>query len=375
MQARWTGWLFTPTGFGRDMLVLLSHGPVTPAAAIGCEISAPDTIVVLMVPPVIIGVLGPIPPRALLMQSRNGCPALTPVVFGVWLNSLIPILPSGAQAMLGDHARSLWSRTGWARLGRIAAALERIEQRRPEQPPAARATPAESPGIGIRQRMGLALLLDPASDVDRWMIENGTWEPEQISKLMALAAEVTSKSSGPRVFLDIGAYFGLYALLADRTRTFERIIAFEPDRLNFAQLQAQLFLNGAAYRIESMNVAAGSAAGEMQMSRADLHEAGNRAGAGLWPSSGPDPRCVPTRIIAIDDLNLSGGVVVAKIDVEGYQDEVLRGMRKTIDRNACVFQIEALEGQRAATLRLLAQLGVKIEDQIGHDFYATSRLP
>ena len=47
------------------------------------------------------------------------------------------------------------------------------------------------------------------------------------------------------VFLDVGAHWGLYALLAHRTRQFERIVAFEPDPANYAQLQANLFLNDA----------------------------------------------------------------------------------------------------------------------------------
>ncbi len=272
--------------------------------------------------------------------------------------------------MLIDRARRLWSRTGWARLGRIADALERLENWPPEPPSPRNTLATEAPGVGIHQRMGLTLLLDPASDVDRWMIANGSWEPEQLAKLKALAADAMNGTTGPRVFLDIGAYFGLYALLMDQERMFDRIVAFEPDRLNFAQLQTQLFLNGAAYRIEARNVAVGSAAAEIQMLRADLHETGNRAGVGLWPGSGPDPRCMPTKVTTIDALGLSGGVVVAKIDVEGHQDEVLRGMRRTIERNTCVFQIEAFSDQRAPTMLLLADLGLNVVADIGIDLFA-----
>ncbi len=268
--------------------------------------------------------------------------------------------------MLIDRARRLWSRTGWARLGRIADALERLESRPPEP---RNAVATEAPAVGIRQRMGLTLLLDPASDVDRWMIQTGSWEPEQFAKLKAIAAEALSKSSGPRVFFDIGAYFGLYALLMDRERMFDRIVAFEPDRLNFAQLQSQLFLNGAAYRIEARNVAVGEAPGIVHMQRADRHPTGNRAGAGLWGCG--DVNALPVGMVAVDEeIDVSGGLIVAKIDVGSNQDAVLRGMRRTIERNACVLQIEAFEEQRAATRALLDDLNLDVVADMPPDLFA-----
>lgn len=284
-------------------------------------------------------------------------------------------LPEGRGAAPG-WARQIWGRTAWARLGRIAAALERMEAQRPTLPALHDVVPeplADRNGIGIWHRLGLTLLLDGASDVDRRLIESGGWETEQFAKLQELV--VTSAApSGPRIFLDIGAYFGLYALEFDRERLFDQIIAFEPDRLNFAQLQAQLFLNGATYRIDARNVAVGEVAGTGQMHRSDRHPTGNRGGVGLRDSG--DARCVPVGIVAIDnEISVEGGLIVAKIDVEGNQDYVLRGMRSTIARNACVLQIEVFEQARSATLALLNDLGLSIAGEIYPDIFATRDPP
>lgn len=292
--------------------------------------------------------------------------------------------------------RRAWGRSGWARLGRIADALERMDARQqaadverleqpeppdpPEPPDQAPAQTAPGPpveldrwGVGVWRRMGLNLLLDGGSTLDRWLIEGGSWELAQITKLRELVLTTMPERRRPRVFIDIGAYFGLYALFFDRERLFDRIIAFEPDRMNFAQLQSQLFLNGASYRIEARNAAVGATATTGHMQRADRQPEGIRAGVGLWSSG--DARCVSVPVVAIDDeLDIEGGLVVAKIDVEGRQNAVLKGMRRTIERNACIMQIEAYENARPATVTLLGELGLSIAGEIDPDLYAIRTL-
>ncbi len=281
-------------------------------------------------------------------------------------------------------ARRLWSRTGWARLGRIADALDRIEARvgaaaagppPPNEPAPPPPLPPEPDRFSPRlyQRAGLNLLLSGNSGPDRVLAESGEWEQQQIAKLLELAALACARRSGPKIFLDIGAYFGLYALVMDRARLFDRIVAYEPDRANFAQLQAELFLNGAACRIEVHNAAVAEVAGHRQMQRSDRHPTGNRGGVELW-RCGPDPRCIPTGVVAIDDeITIDGGLIVAKIDVESGQDAVLRGMRRTIAANECILQVEAYEQQRPATLALLAELGLSVVEDIYPDLFAVNR--
>ena len=97
----------------------------------------------------------------------------------------------------------------------------------------------------ISHRMGLELLLDAGNLIDRVLLSGAEWEGEQLRFLEDLSRGM--KQPGARmIFLDIGAHWGLYALRMHKTGFFNSITAFEPDPFNFAQLEAQLFLNQCA---------------------------------------------------------------------------------------------------------------------------------
>src|ERR1700761_2198748 len=101
----------------------------------------------------------------------------------------------------------------------------------------------------LEQRMDLLLLLDRANAIDWQLILSGEWEKPHLTKLFDLAKQRLPYSKNGAVFLDIGAHWGLYALKAWQSGMFEQIVAFEPDPQNYAQLQANLFLNAAESRI------------------------------------------------------------------------------------------------------------------------------
>ena len=62
-------------------------------------------------------------------------------------------------------------------------------------------------------------------------------------------------------------------------RLFERIVAFEPDAMNFAELCAQLYLNDAAYKIEAERLALSDSKRHTQMPRSIIRK--NRGTSGL----------------------------------------------------------------------------------------------
>ena len=90
--------------------------------------------------------------------------------------------------------------------------------------------------------MGYRLLFDLDNVVDRYVLAFGSYHRAQQSMLFG-AAQETTRPGGRRVFLDIGAHWGLYALCAHSAHLFDRVVAIEPDPRNLAQLQANLFLN------------------------------------------------------------------------------------------------------------------------------------
>ena len=67
------------------------------------------------------------------------------------------------------------------------------------------------------------------------------------------------------VFLDIGAHWGIYALWAQSSGLFDRVIAVEADPRNAAQLHANLYLNDLAGVIDVYAAAAGARARRDQL--------------------------------------------------------------------------------------------------------------
>jgi hypothetical protein len=61
--------------------------------------------------------------------------------------------------------------------------------------------------------------------------------------------------------------------------------------------------------------------------------------------------------------------LAAKIDVEGYRLDVLRGMQGLLTGNRCLLQIEANEQAAGAPIAYLTDLGFRHTGRIGIDHY------
>lgn len=158
-------------------------------------------------------------------------------------------------------------------------------------------------------------------------------EPELLEAFRAAAR-------GARVVLDVGAATGLYTILAARTNSSARVYAFEPHSNNREALNTNLHLN----QIENVtvsNMALGDTPGE-----AFLEHRGDRQIAGLGTHRiklSPDAGLPRVTIATIDLLVAQGEVEppdVIKIDVEGFEVRVVRGMQETLRRSRPVVLLE-----------------------------------
>jgi FkbM family methyltransferase len=134
---------------------------------------------------------------------------------------------------------------------------------------------------------------------------------------------------GMRV-LDIGANVGLYTLLFSRlVGESGEVIAFEPDPELFAALETNCCLNSAT-NVRLYNMAAGSHSGRMVLSRSLLNSGDNR----LATVPGQViKRSVDVRVRALDEIVCGSRVDFVKIDVQGWEAEVLAGMKRILDSN------------------------------------------
>jgi FkbM family methyltransferase len=127
------------------------------------------------------------------------------------------------------------------------------------------------------------------------------------------------------VFLDVGANVGLFSCLAlSRGKT---VVAIDPLPANLAQLYANLQANGWE-NVEVYPVALGARPGLATLF-------GGGVGASLVPGWA-GARYLPARIVPLSTLDVlvghrfEGSRLIVKIDVEGFELEVLRGAESLI---------------------------------------------
>jgi len=172
------------------------------------------------------------------------------------------------------------------------------------------------------------------------------------------------KRFSPEVFVDIGANLGVYSCVLGRHKAVPRIVAFEPERANFARLAANVKLNRLDGVVELHEVALGAKSGSIALSPASPSNRGTSRIAGAADENAYD---VP--VIPFDDvLRIDGRRIAAKIDVEGSELEVLMGGAQFFTRNAGYAQISGHGNQVAGVIaELMAAFGWHVVERVGHD--------
>jgi FkbM family methyltransferase len=113
-------------------------------------------------------------------------------------------------------------------------------------------------------------------------------------------------------FVDVGANIGLYAVAAARRVRPGKVIAFEPDAGNAELLARTVALNDVGEVVEVRRIALGAERGELPFRSA-------------MQQSGFDARGTEVVPMSTLDSEIDGRVDVLKIDVEGFEPEVLAG--------------------------------------------------
>jgi FkbM family methyltransferase len=127
--------------------------------------------------------------------------------------------------------------------------------------------------------------------------------------------------------LDVGGNLGLYTLLLSRlVGPSGRIVTFEPDPELFALLRRNCELNGCA-NVEAHNLALGRRRDRLVLRKMILNSGDNTLGAG---GSGLFRREVTIDVVALDEFLPGLRPDLVKIDVQGWELEVLRGMERTL---------------------------------------------
>ncbi len=145
--------------------------------------------------------------------------------------------------------------------------------------------------------------------------------------------------------IDIGANVGQIAVAALKTYPNANVICFEPVKSTFEKLRANL----APYstRVELYNLAVSDKSGDAEIHVTNYHAASSlREQSAFYNLYNPGIRCIGKqriKTVSLDEFarNLSTtSVDILKIDVEGFELNVLRGGREFIKNNVDTIMIE-----------------------------------
>lgn len=138
--------------------------------------------------------------------------------------------------------------------------------------------------------------------------------------------------------LDIGANIGYTAAVFARVTDPEyHVYAFEPEPFNFRLLQGALAARHLSGRVIPIHSAAGETQGTIDLWLNLQHHADHRVATPEWRSKKQDESVTSVPLTSIDFFvrqhGISGSVAFIKIDVQGYEFPVCRGMEETLRTN------------------------------------------
>jgi FkbM family methyltransferase len=125
--------------------------------------------------------------------------------------------------------------------------------------------------------------------------------------------------------VDVGANLGLYALLLARlVGPRGRVHAFEPEPTLFQALQSNCRRNGAD-NVSPVNCALGATAGSVAFYRSLFNSGDNRLGDLSWKGER-----LEVRLCRLDDVLPDRPIDFVKMDVQGYEFQVLQGATRLL---------------------------------------------
>ena len=189
-----------------------------------------------------------------------------------------------------------------------------VDAAAPIRPSGRTGVPFLEPVVDVDTHVGPLLLPTGDGIITRALQDYGLWESQETAYLiMTLLPGQT--------FVDIGAHVGYFSVLASkRVGPTGRVIAFEPEARNLDLLERNLWRNGC-----DNAVVVPHACSDHPQDLSLVLDEENRGAHHLVPPGQGD---VPVRCVRPDDV-LSGTVDVVKIDAQGYDHEVVAGLRRT----------------------------------------------
>lgn len=153
--------------------------------------------------------------------------------------------------------------------------------------------------------------------------------------------------------LDIGANIGNHTLFFLNECNALKVMSFEPVLETFHVLEKNIKLNHVEERVELINAGVSDKPGKAMIS---LFDKNNIGGTRICQSS--DGKMT---LLTIDSLGINNSIGLIKIDVEGQELSVLKGMQDTLCRHKPYIMIEIEDDNFEDANRILNKIGYNNE--------------
>jgi FkbM family methyltransferase len=209
---------------------------------------------------------------------------------------------------------------------------------------------------------GFVMYLDFLDPIDRNIILNKTYEIEEIKILTKL---INTKSSTK--FIDIGANCGFYSFKFAMQNL--KVLAFEPNSEALLKMNKTITKNqNLKDRIKVFPYGLSNINSKMNMRSMVKYGYIQTGGSGITTDkvSKNNSYKVYEREFKIGDqvLNFKRDNLAIKIDVEGHELYVLKGIRNLLKSNKCIIQIEIFEKNFSLVNSYLIERNFILVDQI-----------
>jgi FkbM family methyltransferase len=209
--------------------------------------------------------------------------------------------------------------------------------------------------LDVRVPEGFRIRVDTTEAIGRALAVTGRWEPHVADAFQRLLAPGD-------VVIDIGANIGYHTLLAAKlVGPAGHVYAIEPSAGAFAALTANVALNDFR-NVTALQVAAGAAEGEATLDDRpwgqSLHSFVRRESESREPRvAGTLIHVAPVAVLVRPEH--AGRLRLVKIDVEGYDLEVLRGLLPLFEAGTTPALIVELHKEAAGAVQLLQELSTR----------------
>jgi FkbM family methyltransferase len=215
----------------------------------------------------------------------------------------------------------------------------------------------------IIKPQNINLLIEIRDPIEREIFFNLSYEEEQITTLLEFSKKVEQD-----YFLDIGSNCGYYALFIAKTFPNTHVLAFEPIRKTYDKLIKNIHLNNLGQQIQTFNFGLSDANNEVEM-RALVKK--GFAQSGGFTVHDKNRKLKKNEILLKTNLKIGDEIIkytnkklLIKIDVEGHEINVLKGLKDLIKNNKIYMQIEIFHENRENIFNFLEKNDFKFVKNI-----------